>query len=446
MSVVDVTLDPSAATPSRVVALNVVTRVGQGAFCDRAFAGEALRVGLDPRARAFAQTLAYGVVQRRRTLDWLIDAAVDRAKAIEPAVRDILRVGAYELCYLDGVPERASVNEAVNAARVLAGPPKRQAARGGLVNAVLRRIGRDGRAGIDALGDGDPESAALKHSVPDALSQRLFDSLGPDDARAVLAAANAPAQSALRWNPLRGPRATLDALLPPGWTGDPLLPEAVVLSGAFAFEESVAWEKGLAMPQSRSSMLPARVLAPRRGERVLDLCAAPGAKATHLAALSANGSQITAVELHESRGRALTALARRLAARIEVVVGDARTVELEGSFDAVLVDAPCSGFGVLSAKPDARWRDRDIAELAALQAALLRRAIRVTRPGGRVVYSTCTLTAEENEDVIRDTGLAIDDLSDEYPGLEHPKLPRALLALPHRFGSDGFFVARMTVE
>ena len=436
---------PDVATPSRMVALGVIGRVGQGAYCDRAFAGEASRAGLDPRARAFAQILAYGVVQRRRTLDWLIDSMVDRAKAIEPPVRDILRVGAYELCYLDGVPERATVNEAVNAARNLAGPAKRQAARGGLVNAVLRAVGRDGRLRVEALGDESAHEAALKHSVPDDLSRRLFDSLGPDDARGVLAAANLPAESAIRWNPLRGPRASLEALLPAGATGDRLLPEAFVLPGALAFEDSVAWAKGLAVPQSRASMLPARVLAPARGERVLDLCAAPGAKTTHLAALSANGADITAVELHESRGRALTALARRMAARVEVVVGDARTVLLAGPFDAVLVDAPCSGLGVLSAKPDSRWRERDIGELATLQSELLRRAIELTRSGGRVVYSTCTLTAEENEGVIRATGLPIDDLSAAFPGLNHPRLPGALLALPHTFGSDGFFVARITV-
>ena len=445
MSVSDLGGDPDAATPSRVVALRVASRVREGAFCDRAFASEALRSGLDPRARAFAQVLAYGTVQRRRTLDWVIDTAADRVGGIEIAVRDVLRLGAYELCYLDGVPERASVNEAVNAVRALPGASKRKAARGGLVNAILRRVAQDGRALVEALTDDDATQAALKHSVPDEVSQGLFDALGALDARGVLAAANAPAESALRWNPLRGPRTSLEAHLPAGWTRDTLIPEAFVLSTSIAFEESEAWAKGLAVPQSRASMLPARVLAPQRGERILDLCAAPGAKTTHLAALSANGAHITAVELHPSRARALAALAHRLAARVEIIVGDARTVPLDGLFDAVLVDAPCSGLGVLSAKPDARWRARDIAELTALQTALVQRAVELTRPGGRVVYSTCTLTTEENDGVIRGAGLTTCDLSSEFPGLEHPTLPGALLALPHRFGSDGFFIAKVTV-
>ena len=208
---------------------------------------------------------------------------------------------------------------------------------------------------------------------------------------------------------------------------------------------SAVWARGLAMAQSRSSQLAALALAPEPGERVLDLCAAPGAKATQLCALTANRADVTAVELHASRASALHALGRRMGARLNIVIGDAREVALSGKFDAVLVDAPCTGLGVLAARPDARWRRREdaVAPLATLQRELLARALELVAPGGRVVYSTCTLNAAENEDVVRASGGRVIDVANRFPALAHPRLPGALLALPHRFGSDGFFIAAL---
>jgi 16S rRNA (cytosine967-C5)-methyltransferase len=187
------------------------------------------------------------------------------------------------------------------------------------------------------------------------------------------------------------------------------------------------------------------VVDPRPGERILDLCAAPGAKATHLAALTRGGARITAVELRPARAQSLRVLARRMGAVIDVVEGDGLTVPLEGCFDAVLVDPPCTGLGVLSSRPDARWRRRQesLEPLTRLQSGLLARALELVRPGGRVVYSTCTLIAPENEDVVRAAGAPLDDLSAGYPDLAHPRLPGALLTLPHRHGTDGFFIARL---
>ncbi len=430
----------------RNVALRVLRRVDDGAYADRALAAEARRADLDPRARAHATRLAYGAVQRRRTLDWLIDGALDRPAALEPAVRDILRIGAYELAFSDGVPARAAVDQAVRQARALRGPKARASARAGVVNAVLRRIADEGPAllaGLDAEG---PASAGVRHSMPDWIARRLIDELGEADAVGVMEAAALPAESALRWNPLRGPRAGLEAELPPGWARDEAMaPEAYVLSAPFALEDSRAWARGLAMGQSRASQLVARVVDPRPGERVLDLCAAPGAKTTHLAALARGGARITAVELRPARARALADLARRMGAAVEIVEGDAREVPLPGGYDAVLVNPPCTGLGVLSARPDARWRRREEAlePLARLQSELLERALALARPGGRVVYSTCTLIAEENEDVVDAAGAALDDLGADHPGLAHPRRPRALLTLPHRDGTDGFFIARM---
>ena len=205
------------------------------------------------------------------------------------------------------------------------------------------------------------------------------------------------------------------------------------------------WRDGRAMAQSRASMIPALCLSPAAGERILDLCAAPGAKATHLAALAANGAEIVCVEPKPRRAAALRALAERMGARVTVAEGDGRTIDLPGSFDAALVDPPCTGLGVLSARPDARWRRResDIDDLADLQRTLLQRALGLVRPGGRVVYSTCTLLPEENRDVVAAAGVPLGDLTGRFPAYGDPACPGALMTLPSRDGTDGFFVAVM---
>ena len=429
-------------TPARRIAYGVLRRVDEGAYADRALVAECARARLDPRERQQAQRLAFGAVQMRRLLDWLIDGVADKPQRIEPEIRDVLRLGAYEIIASDGTPDRAAVDQAATLARSLPGPRGRGGARAGLVNAVLRRIAESGPASIASLGDGD---AALRHSFPDWIADGLRRSLGDADAEAVMAAANMPSESAVRWNTLRGPREDIEDELPP-WHGDPLLPEAMVLEAPFALEESAAWRDGRVMAQSRASMLPAHVLNPMPGERILDLCAAPGAKATQLAALSGGDAEVVAVELHPARARALEEMARRMGADITVITGDGREVALPGDgFDAVLVDSPCTGTGVLSSRPDARWRRREEAlpALVEIQSGLLARALEVVRPGGRVVYSTCSLLREEDEDVVRASGAEVDDLGREFPGMGSPDLPGTLRLLPHVHGSDGFFIARL---
>lgn len=429
------------------MAYRVLRRVSEGAYADRALAGEARREGLDGTPRSQAHRLAFGAVQRRRTLDWLVDAALDRPDAVEESVRDVLRLGAFELAYSDGVPASAAVDQAVRLAREIPGVARRVTARAGLVNAVLRAVAPQARDRVHSLPDVTAREAALAHSVPDWIAERLFEALGPDDARATLRAANLASEAAVRWNPLRGPRATLESLLPPGTVRDGTVTEAYRLTEPFALEESAVWERGLAIGQSRASMLPALALDPQPGERILDLCAAPGAKATHLAALALNRAEVACVEVRPARAASLRALARRLGADITVIEGDARAVALEGRFDGALVDPPCTGLGVLSARPDARWRrsEYDIPGLVDLQRTVLDRALRAVRPGGRVVYSTCTLLADENERIVTATGADLDDLSEAFPAFRHPGLAGALRTLPGRDGTDGFFVARIRV-
>ncbi|MFM8829055.1 MAG: transcription antitermination factor NusB, partial [Actinomycetota bacterium] len=378
------------AAPARRIALGVLRRVDEGAYADRALTAECARARVDPRDRQQAQRLAYGAVQMRRLLDWLIDGVAEKPDRIEPEVRDVLRLGAYEIISSDGTPDFAAVNEAATLARSLPGPRGKGSARAGLVNAILRRIADDGAARIAGI---DPADIALRHSFPDWIARGLVESLGPEDAEAVMAAANMAPESAVRWNTLRGSREDIEAELPP-WLPDPLIPEAMELQAPFALEDSAAWAEGRVMAQSRASMIPSRALMPQPGERVLDLCAAPGAKATQLAALAGGEAEIVAVELHPARARALRDTADRMGATMTVLEGDGREVELPGGpFDAVLVDAPCTGTGVLASRPDARWRRREeaLAPLVEIQQGLLARALEVVRPGGRVVYSTCSL-------------------------------------------------------
>jgi 16S rRNA (cytosine967-C5)-methyltransferase len=427
----------TAVSPARRVAAAVLRRVEQeGAYADRALAGEAARAGLDTREHAFAMRLAYGAVQRRRTLDHVISTLAQRPPArLDAPVRDALRLGLLQLLFLDGVAPHAAVDQSVELAKAAGAGGAR------LVNAVLRRAAREGRGPIDALDDRTPAGAAMRHSVPDWLAELWWEALGAADARALLAQVNEPAETALRVNTLVAePAAVAAELATRGVAVRPAetLPEALVLDGPLDLRADPLWQAGALVAQSRAAMLAARLLAPAAGMRVLDLCAAPGGKATM------QSGEVVAVELHEGRARELEENVRRLGAtNVRVVHADALDLpqELTG-FDRALVDAPCSGLGVLAARPDLRWRAQPLPEL---QLALLRAAAARVKPGGSVTFSVCTLNADENEAVVDASGLGAVDLGAEWPEFRHPKRPEFLLTTPHRHGTSGFFVARLLV-
>lgn len=419
-------------SPARACAFEVARRVFErAAYADRALAAEAGRMALSARDRALARRMSYGTVQRRATLDHVVERLAERdVSELSPSVVAALRLGLFQVLFLDGVAEHAAVNESVELAKVGGAGGAR------LVNAVLRRAAREGPTILEQLDDSTPEGAAILHSVPQWLAEKWWRELGAEETRALLQRINDPAESALRVNTLLSTVGAVTAQLPVAARPAPGLPEALVLEGPFDVWSSELWREGAVMGQSTASMRVARMLEPRAGDRVLDLCAAPGGKTTHIAALQGASQEIVAVERHPGRAQALAQTCERMhAAGVRVMVADAGELSLGPTFDRVLVDPPCSGLGTLQSRPDVRWRasPQSVAELAELQLRILRAGAAATSSGGVLVYSVCTISQAEGQGVI-ERFLAQDDRFELDAGLQ---------LLPHRDGSDGFFIARL---
>jgi 16S rRNA (cytosine967-C5)-methyltransferase len=402
-----------AVSEARRVAYEVLLRVfEQDAYADRVFRTAA--DGLDERERAFAQRLAYGAVQRMRTLDYAIDTLGKRpVRKLDPPVRAALRLGAYQVGYTD-TPPHAAANESVELVR----RAKLERAVP-FTNAVMRRL----TEGMGALLGSLPEGP-LKESYPDWIFETWVRDLGTEDALALMRAGNEPLETVIRV--VRGN--------PPGGA------EATDVPGAYRVErvDDLAVAEGRVWPQSRASQLAGLVVGSQDGERVLDVCSAPGGKATQLR------GAVTAVELDPNRASELRANVKLLgAANVTVVEADGTKLPagLQG-FDRALVDAPCSGLGVVAQRPDLRWRAKPLPEL---QLALLRSAAERVRPGGTIVYSVCTINADENEAIVDASGLEPLPLGGEWPQYAHPRRPEFLLTLPHLHGTSGFFIARLLV-
>jgi 16S rRNA (cytosine967-C5)-methyltransferase len=398
-------------SPARAAAFETVLRVfEQDSYADRALRTAA--TNLDQRDRAFAQRLAYGSIQRVRTLDYTIEQLGRRpVRKLDPPVRAALRIGTYELGFMH-TPRHAAVNEAVELVR-----RARLERAVAFTNAVLRRVAD----GIGSLLESLPEGA-LKHSYPDWVEQVWTRDFGRDEALALMRAQNEAPETVVRL--VRG---EIDG-------------EPTDIPGAYRVErvDEDALAEGRIWPQSRGSQLAGLVVGAREGERTLDLCAAPGGKAAMLA------GDVTAVEKHPGRARELEENAARLgAANVSVVCADALDLPPElRDYDRALVDAPCSGLGVLASRPDLRWRAEPLPEL---QLALLRAAGDRVRPGGSIVYSVCTLNTDENEAVVDASGLTTEPLGEEWSQFAHPKRPEFLLTRPDLHVTSGFFIARLRV-
>jgi len=393
----------------------------QGAYADRALHREVR--GLNARERAFAMQLAFGTVQRKLSLDHMIEQLARPVADLDPATLAALRLGLYQLAFLDGGGAHAVVGESVELAKSGYGGGHR------LVNAVLRRAARE----LPRLpSDDTPAGAAIAHSHPEWLVHMWWQMFGAGETRALLRRGNEPAELALRANALVTTRDELAAALDVPTRPADELPEGLVVDGPFDAHAHELWRTGAFATQSRASMLVARTLDPQPGERVLDLCAAPGGKTTHIAALLGGEGKVVAVERHAGRASALERTCERMrATNVSVEVGDAARYVASSPFDRVLVDPPCSGLGTVQGHPDLRWRitPEAIAEMAVAQADILRAALAALRRGGTLVYSTCTLSPRENEQQAAALGLRIES---------------ERLVLPHRDRTDGFYIARLS--
>ena len=444
----------------------------QDAFTERAFREAAAVRRVGGRERAQAQRLAFGAVQRRGTADVAIERLAERStRLLDPPVLAGLRLGLYELLFADATPDHAAVDQAVELVK-RAGA----AHAAGLVNAVLRRAARERDSLSEALlgDDSTPELAAVAHSAPLWLAQMWWRELGPDGARSLLSACNDPAEVAFRVAPSFDREGMVEALRDSGveasvpaaaWPLAP--PESIAIEGRMGDHVPALVGAGELTPQSRGSAAVVEVLDPQPGDHVLDLCAGPGIKTGQIAARMGDRGETISVELDAGRAAEVAGQAQRLGLRsVTVIEADATTglggIEagaagkgVSAGFDRVLVDAPCSDLGALASRPDARWRKTpgQIERLAEVQGTVLRRALAALRPGGVLVYATCTISRRENEDVVAALlaeadagelpGLSVEDLGARAPHLVSAVDSRCLQVRPDRDRTTGFFISRL---
>jgi 16S rRNA (cytosine967-C5)-methyltransferase len=427
---------------SRKVALDALLRIEDGAFA-HILLPQALRTsGLEPRDRALVTDLVYGTVRMQRTLDVLLSTVSNRKiTALDPPVRAALRLGAYQL--LVGVPAHAAVGETVGVVDTRAR---------GFVNGVLRSLARSGPP-FPLPGGDDVASVAVRTSHPDWIVRTFFETFGVADAIATLELDNEAPPVTLRVNPLRSSiEAMTIELRAAGAEVEPgtLAPGALLVrhTGDLAVLPAIA--EGRATPQDQASQAIVGVLDPQPGERILDIASAPGGKATAAAERMGGEGLVVAADLHPGRVRTVLRAAERIGVRdaIATIVADGcRPAVRPGAFDRVLLDAPCSGLGVLRRRPDARWRvePTDVRDLAALQRVLLAAAADAVRPGGRLVYAVCTLSKDETLDVDEWARAELPDFAaDAPPPAPWRRFGRGALLLPSDAQTDGMFVLSLT--
>ncbi len=439
----------AAPTNPREAALRILQAVDtRNAFSDRLLESAHEQSFDDPRDTALLHELVKGTLRWRGRLDHLLDRRIHIGLAqTQPWVRNLLRLGAYQIVFLDRIPAHAAVDESVKLAHKYAHPGA-----AGLVNSVLRRLVEE-KGALELPSGDDAASLAAWGSHPEWIVSRWLARFGVEATRALLLADNRTVPVGLRVNALKGTREALLAALARDGVGAraaALSPDLVWLEAGESPLALAAFRDGRCTAQDESEALVGRFVAPERSERLLDLCAAPGGKCTHLAELVGDDGEVWALERAEARVVGLRATVERLGTTcVHVVQGDGRTYAFPMPFDRVLVDAPCSGLGVLGRRADARWR-KDAAtleELPPVQLELLEAGARRVRPGGLLVYSVCTFEPEETDAVVERFLAAHGEFRRESArGVLPEAVVRedgAMLVLPHVHGCDGAFAVRL---
>ncbi len=453
------------APSARTIALSLLmestkSEEGVDVLLDRALA----RCSFDSRERSLTVELTYGVLRRLATIDWRLEPVLDKPLLRLPvAVQMALRLGAYQLLFLDRIPQSAAVNESVNLARAFAGTVGRDWS--GLVNAVLRGLLRHPPESWPSMDRDAAQALAVRYSVPSWLSRRWVERLGLASAEVACKEVSVAPPLTLRVNRLITTReALLESFSQMGIAAKPtdVSPFGIQIEEGGSVPSLPGFHEGAFYVEDEAAQLIPSLLDPQPGDIVLDACAAPGGKSTHLADLMQNKGTIYAIDRKDARLDLLRSNCQRLRVQNVVpIIGDIREprewvsmIERAGepSVDRILVDAPCSGLGVLRRHPEAKWRkdEQALPRHQTLQCQILEAVVPCLRPGGVLVYSTCSTEPEENEDVIGRFCRAHAEFQRESV---RPWLPTAaqgfvteqgaLSTMPNRFSMDGFYAARL---
>lgn len=431
---------------ARAAALRVLTACRKNdAWADAALAAELKREPLSPADAALASRIVYGVLQNRMLLDhWLGAYCSQRLDHLQQPLADILRIGAYQILFLDKVPDHAAVSEAVELAK-----SNKRGAASGLVNAVLRKVSQN-KAHIPALPDDAIERLSIVTSHPHAVVAKMIDILGREDAEAFLRINNEVAPLTVQVNPLK---TTADKLVselsgagitvkPHAW-----VPDCFELTGVGDLTTLAPFYRGEFLVQDAAARLVSLVADVEPGMRVLDVCAAPGGKSFSAAFAMRNEGCIVSCDLHENKLKRIRDGASRLGVTcIDTIAADGRAFrsEWEHSFDVVFCDVPCSGLGIIRKKPDIRYKELSaLSALPEIQRSILSNASRYVKPGGILAYSTCTVLPEENEDVTDDFLAAHGSFAYEAFDLPVGAAAGHITLWPQRHGTDGFYIAKM---
>lgn len=436
----------------RKSALRILSRVRrENAFAAETLSDELIRVNLSSVDSSFVSELFYGVLRNLIYLDyWIADYSITLLKKIEPQVRDILRLGMYQLIFMDRVPDHAAVNETVNLA------PKRAS---GFVNAILKQIIRQPPSHENVKADGPIRKLSIQTSHPEWIVRKFTERFGNDGARELCQANQSPPINVIRANTLiNSPSELIEYFNTIGIESAPAkyAKNGVVVRNLNKVLKNDVYSQGRFVVQGEASQLCTELLDPKPGERILDMCAAPGGKTTNIAQLVGPKGKVTACDVLPAKLEKVTWNANLLGLKNIVTVTADMTgkppARIGSRYDRVLVDAPCSGLGELGKNPDARYRKvpENIISLVGIQRLLMQQAAKLVKPGGVLVYSTCTLTIEENEGII-------ERFCNLFPGFELVSALEILgedkkifvtkegyfLSAPHITGTTGFFAARL---
>ncbi|HDP69946.1 MAG TPA: 16S rRNA (cytosine(967)-C(5))-methyltransferase RsmB [Actinobacteria bacterium] len=436
---------------ARELALDIIYKVHKDKIYANHLLPEALRTkDLSSQDKFFVTELVCGALRMEGSIDWVLsNFSSKEMNKIPPKALDILRLGTYQLLYLDRVPSRAAVDESVKIA-------KKNFHQGiaNFVNGILREISRNKSEIKFPKKDNEPVAhISLKHSHPEWLVRRWINEFGVEETEKLCMANNIRPQVKLRTNLLKiTPRQLANMLNKRGVTTSQstLLNEALIVDEAANLTDTMEFKNGLFFIQDESSMMVSHIVNPQPGETVLDTCSSPGGKTTHLAEMMRNKGLIIAVDKQPMRLKLLEKSCARMGVEIVAIAqADATKLNeiLSKPVDKVLVDAPCSGLGVLARKPDARWRKtpEQIVKLAKLQQNLLSSAKQFVKIGGRLVYSVCTISKEETLDIVdffldNSGEFELEDIGDRL-SVQFGEKKKWVQLLPHKHKTDGMFIA-----